>query len=87
MLGACHGLDISLVFDHLGTSLLVGDPPPAQLANEMHAAWIRFATSGEPGGGGLPPWPVYRLARRPVMYVDEPCRLVDDPHAEKRRLW
>ncbi len=87
VLRACHGLDIALIFDYLNTSLLIGDPPPVQLANEMHAAWIRFATSGDPGGGGLPPWPAYRLDRRPVMYFDEPSRLVDDPHAEERRLW
>ncbi|MER5391660.1 carboxylesterase family protein [Saccharopolyspora sp. NPDC002686] len=60
-LGAAHSVELPFVFDLLDLPVLrgprgllgAGDPPEA-LAKEMHAAWISFATTGDPG------WP--RLA-------------------------
>jgi para-nitrobenzyl esterase len=54
-LGACHALDLRFVFDTvdkgreqmMGGSL--GDHPPQQLADTMHAAWVRFARDGDLG--------------------------------------
>jgi carboxylesterase type B len=50
-LGACHGLEIAFVFDTLGNGAdpLLGPNPPQQLADTMHAAWVAFATRGDPG--------------------------------------
>ena len=47
-LGACHGLDVPFVFDTLGygTEPLLRSDPPQQVANQMHAAWVVFATNG-----------------------------------------
>lgn len=57
-LGAVHALEIPFVFDNLGKDTplvgpLLGDNPPQELANRMHASWIAFATNGAPG------WPAY----------------------------
>jgi para-nitrobenzyl esterase len=49
-LGACHGMELPFVFDAVEAARgLVGDHPPAELAREVNAAWLRFATTGDPG--------------------------------------
>lgn len=83
LLGACHVLEIAFVFDTLGNGIgpLWGNDPPQQLADTMHAAWIAFATSGDPG------WPKYDLKRRATMRFDTTSEVVDDPRSAERALW
>ena len=83
LLGACHALEIAFVFDALGnrTELLWGANPPQQLADTMHAAWVAFATHGDPG------WPKYDLSRRATMRFDTTSEVVDDPRSWERELW
>ncbi len=82
-LGACHALEIAFVFDTLGngTEPLLGRDPPQQLADTMHAAWVAFATDGDPG------WPKYDLSRRATMRFDTTSEVVDDPRSAERALW
>ena len=82
-LGACHGLEIPFVFDTLGyrTEPLLGTNPPQQLADTMHAAWVVFASRGDPG------WPKYELSRRATMRFDTTSEVVDDPRSAERVLW
>ncbi len=82
-LGACHALEIPFVFDTLGygTQTLCGNEPPQGLADTVHAAWVAFATSGEPG------WPKYDTRRRATMRFDTTSAVVDDPLSRERALW
>jgi para-nitrobenzyl esterase len=86
-LGACHGLEIPFVFDtlDLGTEQMLGgalgENPPQQLADTMHAAWVRFARDGDPG------WPRYDLEHRATMRFDTSSSVVEDPYAQERQLW
>jgi para-nitrobenzyl esterase len=82
-LGACHALDIPFVFDTLGnnTAGLLGTNPPQTLADTMHAAWVYFATHGDPG------WPKYNLEQRAAMRFDTVSKLVYDPLSQERTLW
>ena len=83
-LGACHGLEMPFVFDNLdkeGFEGLLGTHPPQQVADAMHAAWVAFATSGNPG------WPQFDLKRRATMRFDTPPELEEDPHSAERMLW
>lgn len=82
-LGACHALEIPFVFDTLGfgTETLWGTNPPQGLADTMHAAWVAFATSGDPG------WPRYESQLRPAMRFDTTPTVVGDPLAAERALW
>ena len=42
--------DGTVVFDHLDQAhSLVGPEPDQQVADEMHRAWVDFATTGDPG--------------------------------------
>lgn len=83
-LGACHGLDVPFVFDTLDIGemeALLGDTPPQHIADTMHAAWIRFATYGDPG------WPQYNPKQRATMRFDIVSELVEDPRSAERTLW
>ncbi|MDN3260485.1 carboxylesterase family protein [Streptomyces sp. CSDS2] len=51
-LGACHALELGFVFDTGDvpeSEKLAGAGAPQELCDAMHAAWVRFATSGDPG--------------------------------------
>jgi para-nitrobenzyl esterase len=53
-LGACHGLDVPLVFGNLGagqTAMLLGEitAETAALSEQMRGAWTSFAITGNPG--------------------------------------
>jgi para-nitrobenzyl esterase len=82
-LGACHALEIPFVFDTLGneTATLWGPEPPQRLADTMHAAWVAFATTGDPG------WAQYEPRRRATMRFDVASEVVDDPRSAERELW
>jgi para-nitrobenzyl esterase len=83
LLGACHALEIAFVFDTLGigTAPLMGMDPPQQLADTMHAAWVAFATTGDPS------WPTYDLSHRATVRFDTTSEVVDDPRSAERALW
>ena len=81
-LGACHALEIAFVFDNLDNKEfvpLLGTNPPQLVADAMHAAWVAFATRGDPG------WPRYDLSRRATQRFD--TTFVDDPRSAERALW
>ncbi|MEU9291271.1 carboxylesterase family protein [Streptomyces sp. NPDC048275] len=51
-LGACHALELGFVFDTVeapASAQLAGAGGPQELADAMHAAWVRFAAEGDPG--------------------------------------
>jgi carboxylesterase type B len=83
--GSVHCLDIPFVFDVLdadAVAVVAGDDPPRSLANDVHSAWVRFITDGEPG------WPRYDTDNRRVMCFDAPrSSVVDDPHAAARNVF
>jgi carboxylesterase type B len=85
-LGAVHALEVPFVFDTVSADAplfgpLLGNDPPQSLADTMHAAWVAFARTGDPG------WPAYDLERRATMRFDTTCEVVDDPRAWERELW
>lgn len=51
-LGSCHALELGFVFDTGAipeSEQLAGSGAPQELADTMHAAWVGFATDGDPG--------------------------------------
>ncbi|MFE7231686.1 carboxylesterase/lipase family protein, partial [Streptomyces sp. NPDC057596] len=83
-LGACHALELGFVFDTGGISdsrRLAGEGAPQELAEAMHAAWVRFATDGDPG---WQPWD----ATHPVhVFGDGPPHTVHGPRDAELALW
>ena len=83
-LGACHMAELPFVFDNLDKQSLeglVGPHPPQPVAEAMHAAWVAFATRGDPG------WPPFELSRRATMCFDTTPKVVEDPRSTERVLW
>ncbi|MFF7895386.1 carboxylesterase/lipase family protein [Streptomyces sp. NPDC007907] len=86
-LGACHALDIPLLFGtygaDLGLLLFGGAEPPAEalsLSSRFRASWTSFARSGDPG------WPAYD-ERRLVQVLDAEPEVRAYPEEASRRLW
>jgi para-nitrobenzyl esterase len=83
-LGACHAADIPFVFDNLEENLfenLLGRHLPQYLADEMHGAWVSFATKGNPG------WFRYETGNRCTMRFGLESEVVMHPRAEELALW
>jgi para-nitrobenzyl esterase len=86
-LGACHGLDVPLVFGNLTRgrpALLIGETPTPDaeaLSERMRTAWTTFARSGDPG------WPTYDPDRRLTQIFDADSQVTPDPAAKRRLIW
>ncbi|MFI7501479.1 carboxylesterase/lipase family protein [Streptomyces sp. NPDC049687] len=87
-LGACHGLDIPLLFGtyqaDLGNLLFAGVEVTDEARSLSHAfrtSWTSFARTGDPG------WPAYDTESRPVRVLDVEQRTVPYPEEISRRLW
>ncbi|WP_405923610.1 carboxylesterase/lipase family protein [Streptomyces sp. NBC_00035] len=85
--GACHGLDVPLVFGNLSDSqaaMLIGETPTPEaeaLSAHIRSALTAFATHGDPG------WPAYDPAQRLVQLFDTPSTVTTYPEEESRVLW
>ncbi|NWF25736.1 carboxylesterase family protein [Streptomyces sp. PKU-EA00015] len=86
-LGACHGLDVPLVFGNLNRgqpAMLVGETPSPEaeaLSVRMRAAWASFAAHGDPG------WPAYDIGQRLVQLFDIPSTVTAYPEERSRLIW
>ncbi|MCK9893629.1 carboxylesterase/lipase family protein [Frankia sp. AgB32] len=86
-LGACHGLDVPLVFGNLTSgqpAMLLGESPSAEataLSARMRTAWTAFATHGEPG------WPPYDPEQRLAQVFDATPTVTAYPEDSSRQIW
>jgi para-nitrobenzyl esterase len=85
--GACHGLDVPLVFGNLDRgqpAVLIGEEPSPEaeaLSARMRAAWTSFAAHGYPG------WPAYDTDQRLVQLFDTRSTVTAYPEASSRLIW
>ncbi|MFF7645494.1 carboxylesterase family protein [Streptomyces canus] len=87
-LGACHGLDIPLLFGtyeaDLGLLLFAGTGVPDEaraLTALFQSAWTGFARTGDPG------WPAYDGEGRATRVLDVTPEVRPYPEKVARRLW
>jgi len=86
-LGAPHSIEIAYAFDNLALAVpLTGPVTPAQqaLADKTSGLWASFARTGKPTAKGVPAWPAYNAKTRPVMVIDDVCKVEDNRHAAAR---
>ncbi len=77
-LRAAHAMEIGFMFDHLGTpdaERMTGAHAPQQLADRMHADWVSFISTGDPG------WARFGDGEKVHRYDVEPA-VVPLPRAE-----
>jgi para-nitrobenzyl esterase len=86
-LGACHGLDVPLVWggkpDGIGLAMTGPEPPQefTGLGGLMRAEWLAFACRGDPG------WPVYGTERRLARIYGRPPAVDPYPEEASMHLW
>jgi para-nitrobenzyl esterase len=84
MVGSAHCLDIPFAFDNLDAQQvadgLIGPDAPQSLADEMHAAWVSFIKTGDPG------WPAYDTSERLSMSFDDSSKVVADQLKVQREV-
>ena len=82
-----HALEIPLVFDTVESARnFVGrGDEPQTLADQMSAAWLAFARTGNPNAEGLPQWAPYKPESRATMIFNVESRVVNDPDPEVRK--
>jgi para-nitrobenzyl esterase len=85
-LKSMHCMEIPFVFDNLAAgSVFTGSGPAAQrLADQMSAAWVAFARTGNPNHRGIPQWTGFNTNQRPTMVFGPETRMVNDPGREER---
>jgi para-nitrobenzyl esterase len=87
ILGACHGVDVPLVFGNLDRGLpaaLIGESPNPEaeaLSAHIRSVWTAFAADGDPG------WTAYDAEQRLVQLFDTSPTVTADPEATSRRIW
>jgi para-nitrobenzyl esterase len=85
--GACHALDVPLVFGDYGegiAAMLTGAEPPAEfvmLGDLMRREWLSFATCGQPG------WAPYGTGHRTTRVYDLQPDVRSYPEEASMHLW
>lgn len=87
ILGACHSLDVPLAFGTLDSPTgrqVCGDRPTPEtvaVSQQLRQAWVRFATTGDPG------WPAYGPGQQLTRVLDTGSRTAPYPEQASRRIW
>ncbi|MFG3021923.1 carboxylesterase/lipase family protein [Streptomyces sp. NPDC048254] len=88
LLGACHGLDIPLLFGtfeaDLANLLFAGTdvtPEAKALSARFRTAWTAFAKTGDPG------WPEFDVQDRLTQVLDTTPTVTSYPEERSRKLW
>jgi para-nitrobenzyl esterase len=86
--GSPHSLDLAFVFDNVAMSeAMVGTgADPQHLADQISAAWIAFARTGNPNTGAIPKWPPFTPAERATMVFDTKSSVMNDFRREERTV-
>jgi len=87
-LGSSHVMELPFVFDiadrpflHGPNALLGSTRPPSGLASRMHAAWVRFVTTGNPG------WRATSAADPCVQLIGDDWKLTSPPFPAEAAAW
>lgn len=85
--GACHGLDVPLVFGNLtagATAMLIGEPSAQAyaLSEQMRSSWTRYAATGDPGWS-----PFDGTTNGAVRVFDVEPSVTTYPEADSRQIW
>jgi len=83
-----HTMEIPFMlysYDKVRTFVGPGDEPK-RMADQMAAAWVAFARTGNPSTSAIGKWPAYSAGERPVMRFNLESGAVKDPLGEVRQI-
>jgi para-nitrobenzyl esterase len=87
-LRAPHGTDVALAFNNVNASPIIAAAAGAQrVSDQMSAAWIAFARTGNPGNPKIPRWPAYSLHTRANLLFNVHSHVVEDYGKDARLFW
>jgi para-nitrobenzyl esterase len=83
-----HGTDVALAFNNVNASPIIASGADAQrVSDQMSAAWVAFARTGNPNNSKIPRWPAYSPPTRANMLFNAQSRIVDDYGKDAREFW
>ena len=86
--GALHAIDVPASFGNVREAIVgAGMSAGHRLCDQLSAAWVAFAKTGNPNNTLVPDWPAFEPKSRAVMIFDDPVRIVNDPNREIREFW
>ncbi len=86
--GAVHASDVPLVFHNIeGQQMTDNSPESRRVADQMAAAWVAFANTGNPNHAGIPSWPTYTPDKQQTMIFNQTSHVENAPWSELRAMW
>lgn len=83
---AFHSLDVRLVWNR-PSAVAENATAEADLARQMHQAWMAFLRGDAPAAAGVPAWPGYSPTTRPTMIFDTQNHVEEKPEEAELRIW
>jgi len=78
-LGAFHSAEVCYALHTLRFQHRPWTPWDTTLSNLMSDYWVNFASTGDPNGKGLPPWPVFSARKTKVIRFGDTVETIDLP--------
>jgi para-nitrobenzyl esterase len=85
--GAAHTSEVSYVFDNTSGDASQFEDIDRAVSRAMADAWVRFAKTGNPNGGGLPQWPAYRSPDYRLLDFGDAVTVRSNPHSPTIELF
>lgn len=85
-LGACHALDIGLLFGTYNEKFHGSGPGVERVSQNIQEAWLAFGRNGDPSCESVGNWPAYGESRLTMM-LSEKSYIEPAPYEEERRIW
>ncbi len=85
LIGACHAIELSYIFDNPQVTTYNGNLYDQELADIAQDMWVNFARTGDPSTDDIP-WEQYDTQTRKTMVLGEDIHMEEDLKGEQRTL-
>lgn len=85
MLGACHAIELTYIFNNLDNAIYTGDKVNTALADAAQNMWVNFARTGNPSTEKYA-WQPYDADSRMTMVLGNEISIVSDLKGKQRAL-